>query len=138
MELTKKEFKRQSELNNLILNSFINKTAQYKGVDNDSSDSGSFEVKIGNSYIMISFYFDFEYKRDSYYNIVPEWKIEVTEIYDFEGDLIEVKNPDLYSLLEDKIQTILEGEDLDTWLTFGVDEERIYFEDDTPALPITL
>lgn len=136
--LTPEEFKRQNDFNTMLCDSLYNKTAQYKGVSKENYSEGLFEVKINEKYACIYFYYDFDYKADNSGNILPEFTIEVTEIFDFEGEEITLKNGTLYSVAEDLIKDILDNEDLDTWLYFGVDEERLYFEDDTPAPPITL
>jgi hypothetical protein len=136
--LTPEEFKRQNDFNIMLCDSLYNKTAQYKGVSRETGDTGLLEVKIKEKYACIYFYFDFDYKADNSGNILPEFTIEVTEVFDFDSEEITLKSGTLYSVAEDLIKDILDSEDLDTWASFGVDEERLYFEDDTPNLPITL
>ena len=116
------------------------KEGQIKLVSAYSEDlyKGYAEYENNGEYIGVNFEYDFTYIRSGY-DRIPEFSIEVTTIYDYEGDEITNIAYDVARVLANQIaEDINDDNDLDRWLSWGVDEDELDFYDDTPAYPITL
>ena len=99
---------------------------------------GYAEYKNNGEYIGVNFEYDFTY-RSYQGDIVPEFNIEVFSILDYEGDEITNIDYDVERLLAEQIAEDINNDyDVERWANWGVDEDRLYFEDTTPDYPITL
>ena len=100
--------------------------------------TGYAEYEKGKEYIGVNFEYDYRYKRIDW-DILPVFSVTITSIYDYEGDEYTNLDDNLLSLIEKQLEDdINDCDDLDRWIDWGVDEDRLHFEDDTPAYPITL
>lgn len=105
---------------------------------NDKLYTGSAEYENNGEYILVNFEYDFTYKSYGG-DIVPEFSLEVNSIYDYEGDEVTNIDYDIKRLLAEQIAEDINNDyDVERWASWGVDEDRLYFEDTTPDYPITL
>jgi hypothetical protein len=132
---TLKEYKLNELLRNDLKEGKLKLSSAYS--ENKYSE-GTAEYENNGEYICVNFEYDFSYTRSGY-DIIPEFTIDVISIYDYEGDEYNNLDHDVTRLLANQIAEDINNDyDVERWANWGVDEDRLYFEDDTPAYPITL